>query len=245
MKPVIIIVIVLFILLIIGLFIFIYSNDDNIPVEETPTKINSIIVEAYDDWPDNFRKWDKNLSWDDFEIVYPVSEKSNIAAQISGMLVPWYAVNVTLSPECTIEFLNTNVTAVMFKDKSSRNEYFFTNASDRVVEKPSRPFYVYPEFALNHEQKHFDISEIGARNLAKSLKTFEGKSFSCNVSSGDINANDVRKRVDEIIQPHLENMGNQTNELNILYDEKTIKGTDYDEQLIWDAKIEKALKELE
>ena len=70
MKPVIIITIalVLFISLIIGLIILIYSNNENIAIEKNLDKPSFFMVEAYDDWPDNYRKWDKNLSWHDFLI---------------------------------------------------------------------------------------------------------------------------------------------------------------------------------
>ena len=249
MKPVIIITIafVLFISVIIGLIIFIYQNNENdIDVEENLTKPSFFIMEAYYVWPDNYRKWDRNLSWDDFEIVNSRLEQPDYAARISLTLLPWYMVNVTMSTECNIEFLDTNATAIMIKDMSSKVDFFVTDATGVIIEEaPSGVYYHDPEYSLEHEQTHYNINEIGAINLSKSLKVIEGKNFDCNIPSGEILPDDIRKRAHEIIEPYVNNIINQTSEFDDLYDEKTKHGLDKDQQLIWNDEVEKALTELE
>jgi len=218
---------------------------ENIPVSENSNKSYSFSVDAYDVWPDNYRKWDRNLSWDDFEIVNSIEEQPDHAAQIAVQLIPWYKVNVTISTECNIEFLDTNTTAIMHKDRSSRVDYFFTNASDSILETSLGTVYSHPDYSLKHEQGHYDIAEIAARTLANSLKLLEGNSFSCDILPGTITNDDVRNRVLEIIQPFEQKIDNQLGEKEKLYDELTANGGLEDEQYLMYDDIEKELKRLE
>ncbi len=79
---------------------------------------------------------------------------------------------------------------------------------------------------LSHEQLHFDISELYARKMRKRL------------TSGTFTQN-VKDEVKLIYKEILEEL----EEFQDLYDDQTNYSRDIQQQLIWNNKIEKALKE--
>ena len=78
---------------------------------------------------------------------------------------------------------------------------------------------------LSHEQLHFDISEIYARKMRKRLAT---DTFTQNVKE------EVKLIYEEILE--------ELEEFQDLYDDQTNYSRDIQQQLIWNNKIEEALK---
>lgn len=78
---------------------------------------------------------------------------------------------------------------------------------------------------LSHEQLHFDISELFARKMRERLAT---ETFSQNVKA------EVKKIYSEVLS-ELETFQNQ-------YDKETDFSRDIEQQLIWNKKLQEALK---
>jgi predicted secreted Zn-dependent protease len=85
------------------------------------------------------------------------------------------------------------------------------------------------EYILSHEQGHFDIAEIHARKLHKSLKAYK---FNNRTVSKDVN-----KIYDTVMKEH--------HALQSQYDQETNYSRDAAQQNAWKEKIEKILQELE
>ena len=102
--------------------------------------------------------WDENrkLTWEDF-LGTPVREANFVASTTSG---------INFGYSYTFENNNVNV-------EYSVESFFNTKTSWFIPEKVSKHI-------LNHEQAHFDISELHARILRKRL---DGQKFSKKVKS--------------------------------------------------------------
>lgn len=83
-------------------------------------------------------------------------------------------------------------------------------------------------YLLNHEQKHFDISEIFAREAVKAIR---GKRFTKNYA----------KEINTIMQ----NLFKRSEAMHDAYDKETGHGTNAVVQREWNDKIENGLKALE
>jgi predicted secreted Zn-dependent protease len=85
------------------------------------------------------------------------------------------------------------------------------------------------EYILSHEQGHFDIAEIHARKLNKSLKVYK---FNNRTVSKDVN-----KIYDAVMKEH--------HAFQSQYDQETNYSRDAAQQNAWKEKIEKILQELQ
>jgi hypothetical protein len=79
---------------------------------------------------------------------------------------------------------------------------------------------------LNHEQKHFDNAEIGARKIRKYLCTMNGYES-------------------EKIETDVSALINENNRMDSLYDVETSHGTVLAKQHLWDLQIQKILDSLD
>ncbi len=84
-------------------------------------------------------------------------------------------------------------------------------------------------YILNHEQGHFDLAEIYARELHRKLKEYQ---FRKETASEDLN-----KLYNRVMKEHLESQD--------LYDRQSNHSIDSTKQRYWDNKIKANLKELE
>lgn len=82
---------------------------------------------------------------------------------------------------------------------------------------------------LNHEQKHFDISEIYRRKLVKTIMT-----------SGLLEDKNINKKIDKVYTDN----DNALREYQRVYDFETEHSQMIDKQLVWDKIIEDELNEL-
>jgi hypothetical protein len=148
-------------------------------------------------------EWSENrrLTYNDFR-----------AAQDSTFLVYGYPANGSASTKIKAEFtygsdnrLIVTVTNVFYKSKSWM-----------VVQKPS---------VLNHEQGHFDISEIFARRLRKEFRTL--------IDNG------VEDEM--IFQQQFNKCLADLKEFQKTYDTETHHGFSEKEQILWDNKIKNEL----
>jgi len=81
------------------------------------------------------------------------------------------------------------------------------------------------DYILNHEQRHFDISEIHARRLHKGLKHYVFRSKTVN--------EDTQKIYQEAMQRHVE--------MQQLYDRETNHSLNAEKQREWDNRIDSLL----
>jgi hypothetical protein len=100
------------------------------------------------------------------------------------------------------------INAFFVRDSS----YFTSGAKDNIL--------------LDHEQGHFDISEITARAGREKISRWDG---------GTVFEEFVKKCIDSIVVPF--------EELQNLYDSETKHGTDLKMQKMWQSKIDSWLKE--
>ena len=117
--------------------------------------------------------------------------------------------------------------SISFKYQYNKEEYiieiyasFIPN--DSYVRKGKETKYL-----LNHEQKHFDITEVFARKLRKEVKKYEGR--------GDL----LDRRYNEIYDDIFKGLS----EMQHKYDEETSHSMEKDKQQIWDRKVDKLLNE--
>ena len=100
--------------------------------------------------------------------------------------------------------------------------YNIFNKQKSWVKKSGKTDYV-----LNHEQKHFDISEIYARKLRKTIleQTFTYST--------------IQKTGSKIVEVNYK----EASEFQDLYDKETKHSTNVEQQTIWNTIIEEKLKE--
>gem|GEM_PF-335345 len=149
--------------------------------------------------------WNKDhkLTWDDFQGI-PDTTSIGMAGTSSGF--------VTKSKYLTDSTISVVVSAVFYKKKSWVKDSWYKAA-----------------YALNHEQRHFDITEVYARKSTAAFKKYK------------YNKKTVNKDIDSIINYFFHNM----NEIQDMYDKESKHSIDTFKQKEWDAKIDKWLQECE
>lgn len=151
-----------------------------------------------------FIEWDENrpLRWDDFQ---GKPEPRFAAATTSYDILK----TVSKKDSHTAEVI---IRAVFFKKTSWKKKQWI---NDDV---------------LTHEQKHFDIVELFARKLRKSIS-----------SHGFKDGNDIESTISELYDLNDKEMDQYQDQ----YDEETDGSMNGDQQRAWQKKIKKELEELE
>lgn len=158
---------------------------------------------------DQFISWDKNrpLTWDDFK-GEPDASSPHSAETVTKLESAWEGEGVKGGVKVT-----------------SVSSTAFFNSSQSWVKEGQKS-----DDLLKHEQGHFDIAEIFAREKKKEMDKLVGQVFESEEA--------VNKKVEEIcqkIQKRLDKMNEQ-------YDKQTKHGTDKKKQEQWDKKIKKILE---
>jgi len=142
----------------------------------------------------------RKLTWEDFKGIPDTSDKAAAASTASTL-----GYNYTYTPDTTFHFFTY---AIFVKNYSWVKEGW-----DRTA------------YELNHEQRHFDITEIYARKLAMAFKRYK------------LNKND-RKRI-------YDSLSTEWDKIQDLYDKETKHSINIEKQKEWDKKIDGLLKEYE
>lgn len=147
--------------------------------------------------------WSKNrkLTWDDFRGV-PDTSTIYRAITFSGFL--------TQSKYTSDTTISVIISAVFYKQRSWVKDKFRDSLT-----------------TLNHEQGHFDITEVYARKSTAAFKKYK------------YNKTTVNKDIDSIFNL----FANKQNEMHRLYDKQTTNPINYKKQKDWDKKIAMWLKE--
>ncbi len=161
---------------------------------------------------EDFRKYekeifwsrDRKLTWEDFKAIEPPDSSKNIAA-VTYCGIGYHTNRVLLSAPAKIWVTN-----------------IFNCNKSWVRENQKKPG------VLNHEQLHFDLSEIYARKMRKSF-------HESNLTGGSLNS--TAKSIFRICFQEFEENQN-------LYDLETGNGLIEDKQIEWDKKIRNELKKL-
>ncbi|MBI3253607.1 MAG: hypothetical protein HYZ56_02655, partial [Nitrosopumilales archaeon] len=99
------------------------------------------------------------------------------------------------------------------------NAYFYKNIS-WVKSEHASDMYI-----LNHEQKHFDITEIQVRKINEIVAAeFLGKQFAC--PSGQSQYDAINEKISQDLQPAIDQIIQETNQMNLDYDAQTNHGMD-------------------
>jgi hypothetical protein len=107
------------------------------------------------------------------------------------------------------------------------NAYFYKNLSWVKSEHAS------DMSLLNHEQKHFDITEIQVRKTNEIVAAeFLGKQFAC--PSGQSQYDAINEKISQDLQSFLDQITQETNQMNLDYDAQTNHGMDPQMQKEWD-----------
>ncbi|TXI67181.1 MAG: hypothetical protein E6Q46_03595 [Flavobacterium sp.] len=155
---------------------------------------------------DSILIWNENrkITWTDFKSQNKVHSYEHASAVITPGLIAY--------PK-TIEeskIKKVKIIATVYKNKSW--------------------YKIKEDYILNHEQVHFNITEIYARKFRKELAKIE--------ESGDkINANTFLSLFHKIEDEHWE--------FQFQYEDETQRGTNFNQQKIWNEKIQKLLNELD
>jgi len=161
---------------------------------------------------EDFRKYeteiywsrDRKLTWEDFKAIAPPDSFKNIAA-ITFCGIGYHSNRVLLSAPAKIWVTNS-----------------FNCNKSWVRENHKNPG------VLNHEQLHFDLSEVYARKMRKSFQE-------SNLTGGSLNSIG-----NSIFRNYYQEFEKNQN----LYDLETGSGLIEDKQTEWDKKIQKELQEL-
>ncbi len=155
---------------------------------------------------DSILIWNENrkITWDDFKSQNKVHSYERASAVITPGLIA-YPNNIEES-----KIKKVKIIATVYKNKSW--------------------YKIKEDYILNHEQVHFNITEIYARKFRKELAKIE--------ESGDkINANTFLSLFHKIEDEHWE--------FQSQYEDETQRGTNFNQQKIWNEKIQKLLNELD
>ena len=163
--------------------------------------LRSQVIEKMDttdivEWKDNRR-----LTYNDFR-----------ALQDSTVLVYGFPAKAAASTKIKAEFTYDSDN----KLKVTVINVFYKSESWMVVRKPS---------VLNHEQGHFDISEVFARRLRKEFKTL--------IDKGVEDENLFQQQFNKCLADE--------NEFQSAYDSETHHGFSDKEQILWDKRIKSEL----
>ena len=168
---------------------------------------------SYINQPEDTLHWrkDRKLSWDDFQGIPDTLNDFKNAPDINSIPAAGTSSGFAYYPYYTSEtILAFKVNAVFFKKKSW-----------------VRKNWVRTKYALNHEQRHFDITEIYARRLQKALNN-------CN-----LNKNTIIESCKKIY----DSLRFERDKMQALYDIETRHSLDSCKQREWDKKIDKWLAE--
>ena len=146
---------------------------------------------------------ERKLTWDDFHGV-PDTTTIGMAGTSSGF---WFRSFYTT--DTTLEFV---VSTIFFK----KHSWVKTNW-DKTA------------YALNHEQRHFDITEVYARKLRQAFKSYK------------LNKATVIKDCDKFYN----SLRIERDKMQAVYDMETKHSLNISKQKEWDAKIDKWLQEYE
>lgn len=157
---------------------------------------------SYINQPEDTLHWrkDRKLSWDDFQ-GEPDLNSTGMAGTSSGL--------VTESKYTSDSTISIIVRAVFFKNVSWVKDGYKDSAT------------------LNHEQRHFDITEVYARLTTAAFKKYKYNKTTVN--------SDINRIFDSFI--------NEKNKIQALYDKETTKPINNHRQKEWDKKIDKWLAE--
>src|SRR3989338_1059102 len=107
------------------------------------------------------------------------------------------------------------------------NAYFYKNLSWVKSEHAS------DMSLLNHEQKHFDITEIQVRKTNEIVAAeFLGKQFAC--PSGQSQYDAINEKISQDLQSAIDQITQETSQMNLDYDAQTNHGMDPQMQQEWD-----------
>jgi len=167
--------------------------------------------------------WSENtlLRWNDFQ------GESDYESD-RGASTGWYLENdwtwqITNSQPC--EYQITEILA---------DAYFLKNESWVKPDEKTNPL-------LKHEQGHFDITEIFARELEKRSGTeLLGKQFSCPPDEGSFE-DGLNEQIDSMIAPIFDLVFEELEQMHMEYDADTNHSIEVYRQLEWDKKIDDLL----
>ena len=179
--------------------------------------------------------WDENkkLTWDDFQ-----GEKNYFSYRYGAMtfsdLSLEYSWKYSETDDCNYEFDKILAIAVFDKKPSYVRSWVLEDnrQSSRI---------------LNHEQRHFDITEIHARIFNQQAATeLLGEKFSC--PSGIFGSDYQKSKINSLIKNQVHDIFDMRNmRLDIQqdnYDDDVEHSEDYENQTQWNKKIDSQLKTL-
>ncbi|MCL2329488.1 MAG: DUF922 domain-containing Zn-dependent protease [Bacteroidetes bacterium] len=143
---------------------------------------------------------DRPLTWDDFKMKAPQSSQG----------AAWIYYNLSLNLQSEGNTVNINTATFMIPKKS-----WVKNGSKS-------------EELLKHEQGHFDIAEIHARKLRKSIQ------------EGTFTHKNIQEKINKIYSQTFSKLEAQQK----LYDKETDHHRNKEKQIEWNERIARELKEL-
>lgn len=219
--------IIVLILLIIVITIQFQKNESDKPIQKI-TFVRDVSI------PDNIILWDEKrlLTLDDFQGVIGGSNPNDqaVAAQSNvGFWIPYFEVEVTTNEICQYNIKNYKALAKFDKAKSwVRLEK--VKQSNIDVE------------TLNHEQRHFDITEIYSKIVIKLINDeFRNKEFPCpNADPISLESTVIQDALKRILP--LEIMINEKYaQSQEVYDQEAGDLTFSEQQKKWNVKIDECL----
>jgi len=179
--------------------------------------------------------WDENrkLTWDDFQGKITSFSPDNGAVIYSDISLS-YSWEYSETNECHYEFNKILATALFDKKGSFVRPWVLEDSQSGWI--------------LNHEQRHFDITEIHAKKFnERAIMELLGKKFSCPTHTTDLNSLKskintlARKQVHEIF----DNVRKNLHKMQKDYDDDVEHSEDHKKQAQWNKKIGRQLKALE
>jgi hypothetical protein len=179
--------------------------------------------------------WDENkkLTWDDFQGEKKYFSYRHGAMTFSDLSLE-YSWKYSETDDCNYEFDKISTTAVFDKKASYVRSW--------VLEDNRQSAWI-----LNHEQRHFDITEIHARIFNQQAATeLLGEKFSC--PSGIFGSDYQKSKINSLIKNQVHDIFDMRNmRLDIQqdnYDDDVEHSEDYENQTQWNKKIDSQLKTL-
>lgn len=182
-------------------------------------------------------EWDKHkkITWDDFQQKNLPPNPPNYGAWISTDLSLNYSWKYSETENCNYEFNSISALAIMNKDSSYVYPWVLSN--HRISMN-----------VLNHEQRHFDISEIHARKFNQQVAIeLLGEKFRC--PSDSSNPIQLKYKIDELTKKQVheifDNVRYKMDRMQIDYDGDSDHSLNKEIQVKWNKKIDRELKLLE
>ena len=178
----------------------------------------SISQEYVFGFPENWIPWDENkkLVWSDFKGDNPNSP----FAAYTTWYVSWnYSWIFSNTEECYYEFSRISANANFEKDKS-------------WIKKGRES-----DWLLNHEQRHFDIAQVLAKEFNERVQIdLKGEKFPCPSSKKD--SATINKKTWNKIQNVFDQEHKKALEMEKDYENDTNHGNNSNKQIEWDKKIQ-------